>query len=259
MTKPVFLAEQVTVPGKAKATRISIPSAVLILKHLSRGKMRHTNTVLFFAAFLVLGTSALNANLVTNGNFENGSVSGWTSSQDWSALPSVYGISGPHSGQFFATTPCIGTSCAKTLNPTSFLFQALPTTIGQTYTLTFFLNAGIDPLERLGVIDGALLVTWDGNVAWGFIFGSPSVSYGWQAVTVPGLVATSTSTVLRFSGRQDDSFIGIDDIAVTASGATAPEPDTIVEVGSFLVGLAVFQFGADRVGVRVRRRRTSAA
>ena len=223
MTKPVFFAIQ-------------------------PAKVRHTNSLLLLAMSLVLGTSALKANLVTNGNFENASLSGWTSSVEWSALPSVTGISGPHSGQFFATTPCIGTVCITI--PTSFLFQTLNTTIGQSYTLDFFYNPGIEPVQTNGMypIDSTILVTWGGTVAYNFSFASPTVSTGWQEVTVSGLVANSTSTVLRFSGRQDHAFLGFDDINVSAA---TPEPGTLVGVGSFLVGLAVFRFG-----VGFRRSRT---
>jgi len=204
--------------------------------------MRRTNPVFLIAMLLVLGTSTLKADLVTDGGFETGSLAGWTSSVDWVPVPSLPGIiNGPHSGSYFAATSCIGRFCTSyPTAPTSFLSQTLATTIGQTYTLTFFLDTGIDPKGR-NTIDNALLVTWGGTLAWAGQSGSFAFDDGWLGqVIVNGLVATSTSTVLQFSGRQDDSFLGVDDIHVNASAATVPEPSTIATVGSFLVGLVIF-------------------
>jgi hypothetical protein len=75
--------------------------------------------------------SGASADLVVNGGFETGTFAGWTQFGDTSFTGVSSGVP-VHSGNF-----------AAFFGPTDFIggiFQNLPTVVGQTYTLDFWLS-----------------------------------------------------------------------------------------------------------------------
>jgi hypothetical protein len=151
-----------------------------------------------------------------------------------------------HSGQFYAETACNGAGCiTPDPNPVgSWLYQDLTTTSGQTYNLSFWYFPNIGTVSQLEV-------RWGGNIVLNLLNLPGGEVYG--LFTVGGLVATDTATRLEFLGRQDSSFVGLDDVRVDAPGgacasaSTVPEPTSLVLTGTALLGL--------RRGVRAVRGR----
>jgi hypothetical protein len=87
----------------------------------------------------------------------------------------------------------------------SYLSQLLPTAAGGVYTLTFWLDSsdGLTPNE--------FSVAWDGTTlldkkSWSAI--------GWTNIQFT-VTASKTNTLLQFGFRDDNSFLGLDDISVT--------------------------------------------
>ena len=79
----------------------------------------------------------------------------------------------------------------------------------------------MDPLNNPNDPTVEIDAYWNGTEVGAFV-SEPS---GYQQYSVSGLVATSTSTVLEFTGRHDPQSVWIDDIDVEASGASGvPEP-----------------------------------
>jgi hypothetical protein len=199
---------------------------------------------------IALNASALPStpitNIVTNGGFESGDFSGWTLSGNTDA--NVTGgfnnigvnMDSAHSGTYGAFFGPVGSL--------AYLSQNLSTVAGMAYDLSFFLlNEGsggesISPIRPGGgPVDQVFQVFWNGSL----IFeippnSSPSV---YSQFNFSGLVATGTTTELKFGFRHDPSFWDIDDIiAGLPAGAGVPETLSTIWLALPVVGMfAVLQ------------------
>jgi hypothetical protein len=105
--------------------------------------------------------------------------------------------------------------------------QTLTTTIGETYTVSYWVAS--DHPNLLQVTFGGSTL-FDGTAP---TTGGSYVEYSYNSV------ATSTSTILTFSGRRTSGGVTLlDDVSVTAEGG-APEPATWLLAAAPLIGLAV--------------------
>ena len=128
-----------------------------------------------------IAAGGLGANLVTNGSFETGSISGWTNTGagfDWAALTSL----GPVDGLYYAGTGCVGTPCPMS--------QTIATTPGQSYLLSYAFNPGP------GAPSVAYAV-WDGTT----VLNMPAGPAVWTNYST-SVVATGGSSLLQFFGQQ---------------------------------------------------------
>src|SRR5262245_12102712 len=159
------------------------------------------------------------ANLITNGGFETGNFTGWTTSGFFQVLGNVNGIA-PHSGSFQAEHPF---SAAGSLS------QSVATTSGATYTIDFFAannNASFGSSVTLAV-------NWGGATIFSHLFNSNN---GYTEYTFTETAsAASTSLAFNISGL-NGAFL-LDDISVNL--ATVPDGGTTVSLlGCALLGLA---------------------
>jgi len=167
-------------------------------------------------AFLLIAPQQANAsNLVVNGDFETGDLTGWTlgDGAGWQVFSGT-GILPSFSGQEFVSSGCSIGFCT--------LQQSLITQPGATYDLSFAFNPGPDANSTVsfgplaGRIGGDTQVLWNGNIVLDLAGGDE----GWQVFNASGLTATSNSTLLSFSGYQFSTENGLDEVSVT--GATTP-------------------------------------
>ncbi|HTR43909.1 MAG TPA: kelch repeat-containing protein [Pseudomonadales bacterium] len=171
----------------------------------------YTNTLLFTnvsdqvvqSRAITLQIIAPQLQLVQNGGFETGNFTGWNLNGDGGTFNFVgnssdYPEFSPHSGTYAAYMGEVG------LN--AYLFQTLTTIPGQQYLFSSWVNSpdGVTPNE--------CSIAWNGTT----LFDEVNMPVtGWTNLTFM-VTATGTSTVIQFGFRDDDSYLGLDDVSVMA-------------------------------------------
>lgn len=180
--------------------------------------------LLAFALFAFTSV-AFAQNLVQNGGFETGDFTDWTLSGD-TTLVGVCSVETCPGGYM----PFDGTYSAYfgPVGDTATISQMIPTTPGDTYSLSFYLA---NPVGGTPNYFQASLGTAS------FSFTNFGVAFNWQQFTL-STVATSDETQLSFTFRNDPAYWFLDDVSVTQSGGgTVPEPSSMILFGSGVLGI----------------------
>ena len=166
-----------------------------------------TATTVVTSFSLLQSSPAQAANLITNGGFETGNFTGWTNDGSQSV-----GITSPALSNNGTNVAYFGK-----VGSLGFISQTVATTAGQNYQLSYQLYSdGQTPNEFQVQVDNNTLFDQI-NIA-----GQPFTTYNFN------FVGTGSDTI-KFGGRNDPTWLQLDNVAVNAIAATSvPEPFTVV-------------------------------
>jgi hypothetical protein len=181
-------------------------------------------TSLFGASIAMFSVAAHASSVpISNPDFASG-LAGWSTTQTNGNYPWMAESSGSPT---YASTGCTGPTCISGApGQVADLFQDVPTTIGNSYTLTF-------EYDDDDGIPSDLVALFGGTIADDLVNVNTA---SLNTYTISGLIATSNNTKLDFLGRDDGGFDQLTDITLTDNTVT-PEPTTVILVATGLLSL----------------------
>jgi hypothetical protein len=183
--------------------------------------MKYLKVFLIILVMVFATSSTAVADLVNNGGFETGDLSGWTEVGTDPGISLYVANFNPNSGIYNVTT---GYSLDW-----QYIKQDITTMPGQSYTVGFWLSNG-DPGGN-----NAFVARWDGATKKELLdqpYDTPAYTY--YSYTE---VATGYLTTIEFGFRYNVGWFDFDDVSVNEAPAAVPIPGAIWLLGSGLLGL----------------------
>jgi hypothetical protein len=183
-----------------------------------------TLLVIVASALVLCAPMAFGQNLLTNGGFETGDFTGWTTGGNFEFSQVVSGpfyvYNGAQEGNFYATFGPVGSDGT--------ISQSFNDTAGASYTFSFWLaGVGDDPSDASAYINGTQ------------VYGATDPNTGGVYTEFSFNFTGTGHDTVSFAFRDDPAYIALDNVSVTEnSGGTVPEPSSLMLMGSGVLGLA---------------------
>ena len=191
-------------PGPEGAYEDQTPATIIAWKEALTARLIAEGRALDSRSqFAAVSRPTRATNLVANGGFETGDFSSWTQFGDtgFTFVIGNFDNVPPVEGFFQAAFGPVGSTGGIT--------QSLPTTIGQVYTVSFYLSTfGGTPNFFDFTVGGQSLLSYTDT--GGFPYGLNSFS----------VTATTTLTELRFTFQQSPSYFLLDDVQFFSQDGT---------------------------------------
>jgi hypothetical protein len=190
--------------------------------------MKRTTVFGLLTLLVLTGLPLCATNLLTNGGFETGNFTGWTTGGNFNNLGVTSGAysyySGAEEGSFYAVLGPVGSDGT--------LAQSFSDTAGAEYTFSFWLAA-------VGDVTSDFSASWDGGTPLLSVT-NPNTGAVWTEYTFD-VIGTGLDTI-QFAFRDDPAYFALDNASVDPA---IPEPASLTLLGCGLLALAY----------RLRRRR----
>ena len=175
------------------------------------------NKIVFVACCAAVSVSAAQADLLVNGGFETGNLSGWNvPNSNWLGVST--GSAFAHSGTYGLDWGPVGQQL--------YIDQDIATVVGAKYDLSFWYRINYGPTNEISALVDNTTV---------FDAFDPPADATWTMESV-AFTATSTSTNIKFGFRQDPGYSGFDDASVVQTSAATPAPAAILPFITGLIG-----------------------
>lgn len=196
---------------------------IILIVMVVRNLIKQTRKIIFFNVLLSV-SQLVNANLVTNGSFELGTfipttgdfvmslpnssmaMTGWTVINDslaWARMPNPFSLSASDGDFFLDLTDAEQTPAFGGVS------QMVSTEVGKTYLLSFDLGSSntFGRPNSISVSAGSTTQLFTGSLMGG--------NSDWERFVLP-FTASSSSTVISLTGAAGRSYIGLDNVSVSA-------------------------------------------
>ena len=182
----------------------------------------------FLGAFLLtaLSIAPAHANLLTNGSFETGDLTGWTQEPQfsWDSV-TVFQNNLPNFPTYDGLWQ-VGLDTSSRPNPASHLYQDIATTIGDSYTISFALHPNVSRFSSGGFslalgLNNQLLGSWSP-----FDFTATFPNSGELAYQSLSRTFTAVDATTRVSFFWSSAWV-LDNAALTQVASAPPAPSPV--------------------------------